>query len=55
VKDPVAVPYLARLLELGRFEQIAVDGLRRIGNEEAAQVLIATLESNDEETVMFGK
>ena len=55
LRDPVAVPYLARLLRSGRVEQIAVDGLRRIGNKEAAGVLIATLENKNEETVMFAQ
>lgn len=53
--DPVAVPFLARLLESGRVEQIAIDGLRRIGNKEAVDILIATFESKNEEAVIFAQ
>src|SRR5207302_980034 len=44
VQDPVAVPYLERTLHSGHLvEQIAIEGLERIGNTKAVQTLISAL------------
>jgi hypothetical protein len=44
VQDPVAVPYLERALRSGHLvEQIAIEGLERIGSGEAVQTLISAL------------
>ncbi len=44
VDDPIAVPYLQRALRSGKFvEQQVIEGLARVGNEEAVQVLMAAL------------
>lgn len=44
IDDPVAVPFLGKALHEGRLvEPIIISALVRIGNEQAAQVLIATL------------
>ena len=44
VQDPVAVPYLERALHSGHLvEQIAIEGLERIGNTKAVQTLISAL------------
>jgi hypothetical protein len=42
VDDPIVVPYLERALRSGKYiEHQVIDGLARIGNEDAAQILIA--------------
>jgi hypothetical protein len=44
VDDPIAVPYLEKALRSGKYvEHRVIDGLARIGNEDAAQVLIAAV------------
>jgi hypothetical protein len=46
VEDPIAVPYLSRVLESHQLvENIAVSGLERIGNEDAVKVLTSALTS----------
>ncbi|HEV2386361.1 MAG TPA: hypothetical protein VGS20_03800 [Candidatus Acidoferrales bacterium] len=46
VDDPVAVPYLARVLAApGLVEGVAIDGLERVGNQAAVEALIPALES----------
>lgn len=51
VRDPVAVPYLEEALYSGRLvETIAIDGLRRISNQQAVQVLINALGSKAPQT-----
>jgi hypothetical protein len=48
VTDEVAVPYLAQALTLNKMvETFAIDGLERIGNEEAVSLLISTLNMRD--------
>lgn len=44
VDDPIVVPYLERALRSGKFvEDRAIEGLARVGNEDAAQILIAVV------------
>ena len=44
VDDPIVVPYLERALRSGKYvEHQVIDGLARIGNEDAAQILIAVV------------
>jgi hypothetical protein len=50
VNDPVAVPYLGRLLKESVFgRQSAIAGLVRIGNADAVRVLKSNLNTQDEE------
>ncbi|MGQ0835703.1 MAG: HEAT repeat domain-containing protein [Gammaproteobacteria bacterium] len=45
INDSIAVPFLARALRSGKFvEAEAAEGLERIGNTDAAQVLISAFE-----------
>ncbi|HEX7314400.1 MAG TPA: HEAT repeat domain-containing protein [Pyrinomonadaceae bacterium] len=56
VADPVAVPDLEKTLTSGRMvEPIAIAGLARVGNEEAARVLISTLHSPDAEVAQLAR
>lgn len=44
VKDPIAVPYLQRVLYAKQLvDSIAIDGLERVGNEDATRVLVDAL------------
>jgi hypothetical protein len=44
VDDPVVVPYLARALRSGKYvESRVIEGLARVGDEEAAHILIAVV------------
>lgn len=53
VNDPIAVPYLKRVLESDRMvESVAINGLVRIGNREAVEVLISTLKSKVADTAL---
>ncbi len=48
VTDEVAVPYLAQALTSNKMvESFAIDGLERIGNEEAVSLLISALNMRD--------
>lgn len=48
VTDEVAVPYLAQALTLNKMvESFAIEGLERIGNEEAVGLLISALDMRD--------
>lgn len=54
--DPVAVPDLAKALTSGRMvEPIVIAGLERVGNEEAAQVLIAALNGPNAEVAQLAR
>jgi hypothetical protein len=56
VADPVAVPDLEKTLTSGRMvESIAIAGLARVGNEEAARVLISTLHGPDAEVAQLAR
>jgi HEAT repeat protein len=47
VDDPLVVPYLERVLRSGKYvEHPVIDGLARIGNEDAAQILIAVVKES---------
>ncbi len=47
VGDPIAVPYLERALRSGKYvEHQAIEGLERIGNEDAALILMATVKES---------
>jgi hypothetical protein len=47
VDDPIVVPYLKRALRSGKFvEDRIIEGLARVGSEDAAQVLIATIKES---------
>jgi hypothetical protein len=47
VDDPVVVPYLERALRSGKYvETRVIDGLVRVGNEDAAQVLITVVKES---------
>lgn len=47
IDDPLVVPYLERALRSGRYvEHRVIDGLARIGNEDAAQILIAVVKES---------
>ena len=47
VDDPIVVPYLERALRSGKYvEHPVIDGLARIGNEDAAQILIAVVKES---------
>jgi HEAT repeat protein len=51
VRDPVAVPYLARLLDNGKnVEWLAVYGLERVADISAVDALISQLNSRATET-----
>ncbi len=53
VQDPIAVPYLEKALYAGHLVELnAIDGLRRIANQEAVQVLISALGSGHPETTL---
>lgn len=42
VDDPIVVPYLERALRSGKYvEGRVIEGLARVGNEDAARILIA--------------
>ena len=44
VDDPIVVPYLEKALRSGKFvEGPVIEGLTRVGNEDAAQILIAVV------------
>lgn len=56
VEDPVAVRYLRSVLESDRMvASYCIAGLRRIGNSEAAQVLISVMAKQDGETAVMAK
>lgn len=56
VKDPVAVHYLRSALESNKMvEAYCIAGLRRIGNSEAAQVLISIMTKQEGETAMMAR
>lgn len=47
IDDPIVVPYLERALRSGKYvEHPIIDGLARIGNEDAAQILIAVVKES---------
>jgi hypothetical protein len=47
VDDPIVVPYLERALRSDKYvEHPVIDGLARIGNEDAAQILIAVVKES---------
>lgn len=47
VEDPIAIPYLARVLSTNTLTyEKAVQGLERIGNDEAVEVLLSALNEN---------
>jgi hypothetical protein len=47
IDDPLVVPYLDRALRSGRYiEHQVIDGLTRIGNEDAARILIAVIKES---------
>lgn len=47
VNDPIVVPYLERALRSGKYvEHPVIDGFARIGNEDAAQILIAVVKES---------
>jgi hypothetical protein len=47
VDDPIVVPYLERALRSGKYVgHEVIDGLARIGNEDAAQILIAVVKES---------
>lgn len=47
VDDPIVVPYLERALRSGRYvEQPIMNGLARVGSEDAAQILIAVVKES---------
>ena len=47
VDDPIAVPYLERALRSGKYvEHQAIEGLERIGNEDAALILMAVVKES---------
>jgi PBS lyase HEAT-like repeat len=55
VVDPVAIPYLGRVLSttapyLATFRRMAIQGLERIGNRDAVNAIIANLKNRDPET-----
>lgn len=48
VEDPVAVPYLARVLSTNTFtQQFAIEGLERVGDDAAIEVLLSSLDYVD--------
>lgn len=56
VQDPVAVPYLERALRSGHLvEQIAIEGLERIGNTKAVQTLISALGIHTRDTDILAR
>jgi hypothetical protein len=47
IDDPIVVPYLERALRSGRYvEHPVIDGLARVGNEEAVQILTAVVKES---------
>jgi hypothetical protein len=47
VDDPIVVPYLERALRTGKYvEHQAIEGLARIGNEDAALILMAVVKES---------
>lgn len=47
VDDPIVVPYLKRALRSGKYvEGRVIEGLARVGNEDAAQILIAVVKES---------
>lgn len=47
VDDPIVVPYLERALRSGKFvEDRIIEGLQRVGSEDAAQILIAVVKES---------
>ena len=47
IDDPIVVPYLERALRSGKYvEHSVINGLARIGNEDAAQILIAVVKES---------
>jgi hypothetical protein len=47
VDDPIVVPYLERALRSGKYvEHPVIEGLARVGNEDAAQILIAVVKES---------
>ncbi len=56
VRDPVAVPYLERVLRSGHLvERMAVEGLEQIGNREAVQVLVSSLKTRAGDTAILAR
>ncbi len=56
VRDPVAVPYLERALRSGHLvERMAVEGLEQIGNREAVQVLVSSLQTRAGDTAILAR
>jgi hypothetical protein len=57
IRDPVAVPFLERVLKLKMnrimIEQAAIEGLGRIGNTEAVQALIRALSAPNAESTSY--
>lgn len=54
IPDPVAVPYLEKLLRANRrLDQIALFGLVRIGDSRAVQVLLSALDMEDKEIAII--
>jgi hypothetical protein len=56
VKDPIAVPYLKRLLKPGRHtEGIAIGGLGRIATDEAIEIIIAAAQDQNQYLAEYAK
>jgi hypothetical protein len=55
IKDPIAIPYLAKLAETKEVESIAVNGLRRIGTDEAMEAMIVVTKNKYEPIASLAK
>ena len=56
IRDPIAVPYLEKVLKEGRSAwQYAIPGLARIANREAVEILISALKGPDREAAALAK
>lgn len=54
IDDPVAIPYLARLVD-EREDIYSIRGLMRIGTDEAAEAMIHATESEDRESAAYAR
>jgi len=56
IKDPVVVPYLKTVLAADkRLNVIAIDGLRRVGTDDALEEIISAAQSQNHETAAYAK
>jgi hypothetical protein len=56
VRDPIAVPYLQRVLYAKQLvEPIAIGGLEQVGNEEAARVLVDALNGMSPDVALIAR